>query len=134
MSTTVEEVMAPVTIVIGPRATVARARRIMKLEKVHALPVVDTFNAPLGVITSTDLMTGHPPGRRVSRVMTPGLITIGRNASVAAAARSMRKNRVHHLVVVQAGRVVGITSALDLLRLLEGPSPATARSRVKKKK
>lgn len=134
MSITVEEVMAPATIVVGPRATVGRARRIMKLEKVHALPVVDTFNAPLGVITSTDLLMDHPPGRRVSRVMTPAVLTIGRNASVAVAARSMRKNRIHHLVVVQAGRVVGITSALDLLRLLEGPLPASARRRVKQKK
>lgn len=134
MSITVEEVMAPVTIVVGPRATVARARRIMKLEKVHALPVVDTFNKPLGVITSTDLMMNHPPGRRIARIMTPGLISISRKASVAAAAQSMRRNRIHHLVVVQAGRVVGITSAFDLLRLLEAPPAPPARRRPRQKK
>ena len=54
---------------------------------------------------------------------------------VSAAARVMRKHRIHHVVVTHEKSVVGIISSLDLLKLVEGhrftakkaPAPRKAR-------
>ena len=40
------------------------------------------------------------------------------DASVAA--RVMRKNKVHHIVVTHEKQVVGVISSFDLLKLVEG--------------
>lgn len=53
-------------------------------------------------------------------LMTPRVITIGPDASIAEAARTMLENRISGLPVVNAaGQVVGIISEGDLLRRVE---------------
>ncbi|UCF69418.1 MAG: CBS domain-containing protein [Acidobacteriota bacterium] len=69
----------------------------------HALGVSDIRNA------------------RVSEVMTPIVHTVSPGESIKTAAEQMIRNHVHRLVVTDdEHRVVGIVSALDLLRLIPG--------------
>ncbi len=53
-------------------------------------------------------------------VMSTGLVAIEHDASIETAARRMLSERVHRLLVVERGRVVGLISALDCLRALLG--------------
>lgn len=133
MDLTVEDVMAPSVVVVPSTATVHTARRLMKSYGVSALPVVDSYGTARGILTSTDLLGEHPKTRRVSRVMSPHMVTVRRTSNVATAAALMRKYRIHHLLVVQAGRVAGIVSSFDLLRLVE-ESRGRAYTAAKKKK
>jgi CBS domain-containing protein len=48
--------------------------------------------------------------------MTSPAITIGEETGVEEACRTMWKMRIHRLPVVRDGRVVGILSAMDLVR------------------
>lgn len=62
----------------------------------------------------------------VAEVMSPVIHAIGPDKPVAEAARRMIRERIHRLVVVDEGfRVVGILSALDLLRALDGVQPVS---------
>lgn len=55
----------------------------------------------------------------ISRVMTPEPVTVTSSDSIAAAERSMRERRCHHVPVVdENSRVVGMISARDLLKAL----------------
>jgi len=51
--------------------------------------------------------------------MTAKVHTVARNSSVAVAARMMRNHKIHHLVVTDKKKVVGVISSFDLLRLIE---------------
>jgi len=55
----------------------------------------------------------------VSRIMTSPLHTLEPGAEVAVAARLMREHGHHHVVILDQGRIVGIVSSLDLLRVIE---------------
>ena len=55
-------------------------------------------------------------GEVVSSVYSPGAITVDPSASVTAGARLMSDHRVHHLVVTERGCLVGMVSALDIVR------------------
>lgn len=124
----IEDVMAPGLVVADRMMSVRQLRRLMRERGVHAVPVVDTFYNPLGIITSTDLLKAVEPKTRASKIMTKTLVTIRRQTGVATAARLMRKHRIHHIIVTQAGKVVGIVSSFDLLSLLERRrKPATGR-------
>ncbi|MGE0395335.1 MAG: HPP family protein [Kofleriaceae bacterium] len=58
----------------------------------------------------------------ISQHMTRQPITIDRHASLARAHRLMQENGIHHLPVVESGRVVGIVHLCEL-GLLEAVAP-----------
>ncbi|MCB0663680.1 MAG: CBS domain-containing protein [Saprospiraceae bacterium] len=56
----------------------------------------------------------------VTEVMTKNLVTISHKSSLDDAERLMRKNHIRHLPVVKSGKLVGIISLTDILRLSFG--------------
>lgn len=53
---------------------------------------------------------------QVRELMTKDVLSIAADASLAEAARCMVARRVHRLLVMEAGELVGLVSSLDLLR------------------
>lgn len=54
-------------------------------------------------------------GRPVSDIMTPSVVQVRPDNTVAEAVELFRRHRVHRLVVVHEGRLVGMLTPLDLL-------------------
>ncbi len=55
---------------------------------------------------------------RVRDVMVHHVIQVAPGAPLLEAARRMVENRVHRVIVIEEGRLVGLLSALDLVRLV----------------
>ena len=53
----------------------------------------------------------------IDRIMTPDPATVGPQDSIILARRLLDSNFIHHLPVVEGGRLVGIVSSSDLLKL-----------------
>jgi CBS domain-containing protein len=62
--------------------------------------------------------------RQVRDIMTPTFFTIPDDTPVPEIAKTMVAGRIHRLLVTRKSQIVGIVSALDLLKLLVGPSTA----------
>jgi len=60
-----------------------------------------------------------PSSLHVSDVLTPRVYSVNRDTGVAVAANIMRERRIHRLLVLDKGVLVGIVSSLDLLRVVE---------------
>jgi predicted transcriptional regulator len=60
---------------------------------------------------------------QVADVMIHDVVTVERDAPVEKAARLLVERHIHRLVVTERGRVVGLLSSLDLVRLLAGSEP-----------
>jgi CBS domain-containing protein len=106
-------------------------------ERVSAVPVVDDAGRVVGVVSEGDLLhrldlPPDSPHRRLlhrhrteppsgpladmaAGLMSRPAVTIGPDATVAAAARLMEKHLVKRLPVVENDRLVGIVSRRDLL-------------------
>jgi CBS domain-containing protein len=127
-----------------------------RLENSHvsALPVVNGGNLVVGVVSEADLMKmefagqhdrprlfegrrirtarGKAAGRVAGDLMTSPAVTIMSHSSVAEAARLMDSAGVKRLPVVNlAGRLVGIVSRYDLLKVFVRPD-ADIRSEVRR--
>lgn len=65
--------------------------------------------------------TAHP----VEQYMTPQVRTIGVKHTLADAHQLMNSERIHHLPVIEGGKLVGVVSQTDLhlLESLEGVKP-----------
>lgn len=99
--------------------TVDQARRAMSRHGIHSIPVVDAAGEPIGIVTSTDLLDRRSGETLIGRFMTRKVYTVPRYADVHVAARMMRNHSIHHLVVTDEGKVVGMLSSFDLLALVE---------------
>lgn len=97
---------------------------------IDGLPVLDDQQRPVGVITQSDLLrleavpavTGGAerrlmlPDLTVGEAMTKSPVTLAVDATLATAAAIMVRRRVHRILIVEGGRLVGLLSAWELLR------------------
>ena len=80
------------------------------------VPVVDSTGKPVGVVSKTDLLEGAR-GRLVRDIMMPIAFTLPENATLSHAAALMAYENIHRVPVVAAdGSVIGIVSAMDIVR------------------
>ena len=136
---TVADVMTQNVVSVAPDASYREVVDALIEHSVSAAPVVDGQGHVAGVVSEADLLhkieaTGEPDRRRIVRVsrratakahaataadlMTTPAITVEPGTSVTAAARRMEHNGVKRMPVVDAaGRMVGIVSRRDLLRM-----------------
>jgi CBS domain-containing protein len=80
------------------------------------VPVVDSAGKPIGVVSKSDLVAGERSGL-VRDIMMPIAFTLPENASLSHAAALMAYENIHRVPVIAAdGTVVGIVSAIDVVR------------------
>jgi CBS domain-containing protein len=138
---TVSDVMTARVHVAGPEMPFKILVRLIEENRISAVPIVNERGYPIGIVSESDLLFKerrselesshdflHPRRNRLERakadgdvasnVMTAPPITVGMDASLAAAARTMQEKNVRRLVVVDAqGRIAGIVSRSDLLNV-----------------
>lgn len=59
----------------------------------------------------------------VADAMTPEIVSVDVEAPIAEVARTLRRQHVHRVLVVEDGRLAGILSTYDLIALLEKEPP-----------
>jgi len=99
--------------------TIDHVRELMATKRIHAVPIIGKNRKLLGIVTTADLARKLDGTEPVRHVMCEMVATIAATASVGQAARRMRERHIHHLVVSDQGKAVGIVSSYDLLRLFE---------------
>lgn len=157
MTTTVSDLMTRDVVVVRSDLDVHELEQLFLKLGIHGAPVVDENDRLVGVVSQTDLLswhyqTGHdgggfyePPDLRgadrirglsiadirtaaVREVMTPLVHAVRPENTVAEAAARMIRHKIHRLVVVNAElHVLGILSAMDLLKLVPGAAEASTR-------
>lgn len=123
----------------------------LEMRSVNAVPVVDSFDRVVGVVSASDLLhkiefaggvdpprilesRRHRDDRRRSAgtvaadLMTAPAVTVSATATVTAAARLMESARVRRLPVVDdLGRLTGMVTNRDLLKVFLRPDDAIRR-------
>lgn len=117
----VADVMTRDVQTITTSEVVGSIRDLMLDDGIHGVPVLDVKGAVAGIVTSSDLVEGHPPELSVTAVMTDQVISVPADTTLVEAARTMLYAQIHHIVVLDNdGAVVGLVSSLDLLHELAG--------------
>ena len=130
------EIMTPDPVSIRQDATVADAAAFLSTRGFSAAPVIDDAGRPVGVVSRSDILLrqsrrnaqlfgARPAGEErlasddtpVSEVMTPAVLCVRLETSVARVVEKMLALNVRRLFVVDdAGVLVGVISAIDVLR------------------
>jgi len=119
VSVKVHQLMTESVVTVGRTSSVEEVRRLLEEHRIGAVPVVDQIGQPVGIVSSTDLIQHADPGLPIERIMTDRVYTVPKNGDASVAARVMRSQNVHRVVVTHEKKVVGVLSAFDLLTLVE---------------
>lgn len=119
MNARVKDIMTNRVLAVTPHQTVGHVRDLMARRRIQALPVTGPEGEVVGIVTTADLLRARKDTSPVGRLMTRDVVTIPDYASVSKAARTMRNRHIHHLVVTLDGRLIGMLSTYDLLKLVE---------------
>ncbi len=143
MKTTVRDVMTTDVVALPESADYKQIITVLRQRRVSAVPVVDTANRVVGVVSEADMLykeAAHAPPKGTIRLawllrepskaaattaaglMTKPAVTIAAGATVADAARLMQASHVKRLPVVdEDGRLAGIVSRADVLSVFDRP-------------
>lgn len=115
----VKDCMRAPAVFVTPETTVAQAARTMQTAGISSVLVRPE---PLGILTDRDfrnrvLAAGLGYETPVCQVMTHPVRCLDATAPVFAAVLAMLEDNVHHLPLLEEGRVVGMLTHTDVLRL-----------------
>jgi CBS domain-containing protein len=127
----VREVMTSPAVTVAPYTTAREALRLLDECRITALPVVDDDGGVVGVVSEADLLALVPDGlqsdplpadatatRRVRELMTHPAVTVSADNEVTEAVELMRSTVMKSLPVLLNGRIAGVVSRSDLVRVL----------------
>ncbi len=139
MNVKIHELMSKSVVTAQPHQTVATIKEKMSQHKINSVPVVSTEGVPIGVVSISDIVAVEKAGVPISNIMTDKVYTVPAYDDVSVAARIMRNHKIHHLMVTDEKKLIGIISSFDLLKLVEGhrfeiKNPATPKSKGKGKR
>jgi CBS domain-containing protein len=115
----VRDQMSRPAVTIATTAPLAEASRLMALNRIHYLPVVDPHARLVGIVNADDVRGTRRPERpgpeTVEAVMSAPAVAIGPAAPLTEAMRLMLDRGIGALPVVEAERVVGILTQSDVV-------------------
>jgi CBS domain-containing protein len=130
----VRDLMRAPVATVAPETPAREAVRLLRARRIRHLPVVDQNGRLVGIVTDRDLRqavfhpavqarlgsTGEAVGDLpVRELMTGAVVTVAPWADLREAARLMHERKIGALPVVEDGRLVGILTETDVLRVLE---------------
>ena len=129
MKRAVSSMMCRDVCVVGMDDTLASVQQRLADRHLSWAPVLAEGGAILGVIGAADLLRLHAEGgdaqsARAWQMCTFKPVTVAPDADLVDVARTMVDRGIHHVVVTDAGAVVGVLSSLDFVREFAAAAPS----------
>ena len=119
---TVREFMARKVVTVSAAATVVDCAKVMAKRRVSSAVVMEK-GAIVGIVTENDMSRRAVAAgldcekSHVRLIMTKGVVTIAPETPIYEAMTRLGRKRIKHLPVVKNGKLVGIITAMDILRV-----------------
>jgi len=148
MDLLVRDIMTRDVVAVAPDTSLSVVAKLFRERHISGAPVIDGDARPIGVITLADLVYPIAPGTLEGRgksvfyivtedatqlrsvdvpcrregvvrdVMLAFVLSVPPDKPVRDAVRLMVADEIHRLLVVDEGRLVGIVSTMDVMRML----------------
>jgi IMP dehydrogenase len=115
-------IMDPVTLLEG--ATLRDAHKLMTDYKIGGIPVINSANKLIGILTNRDLRFEKNMNKKVTDIMTKeNLVTAPEGTDLKKAELILQKYKIEKLPVVnKQGKLIGLITYKDILKLRDNPN------------
>jgi acetoin utilization protein AcuB len=132
MKNLVGQWMTTSVVAVSPKTTLPEASRLMRVNHIRRLPVVDKGRI-IGIVTLGDMREASPSDATslsvyelnyllvkltIDQIMTREPITIAPSAQIYEAADLMLRHKIGGLPVVEGGKLIGMITESDIFRVL----------------
>jgi CBS domain-containing protein len=137
-TTPVKELVTKDAVTAEVGISVREAAAYMSKSRISSLVLLDNDGIPAGIITDRDLRDkvvakGLDTSIPVNDIMSPPLIRVDTNEICFEALLKMIKYNIHHLLVVERGKLKGVITNHDFM-LLQGTSPLSILKSIENQK
>jgi CBS domain-containing membrane protein len=130
---TVSDLMTREVVTLDANEALVVADDVMGLARIRHMPVLDEDEVVIGLVSQRDLFRGALARAlgygefaqkkllgimRVKEVMTTELVTVSPEAPLVEAAKLMTDRKIGCLVVVEEGKLAGILTESDFVKLV----------------
>jgi CBS domain-containing protein len=112
---TAADIMTRDVVMLSPDMTLAETSDLLIRYRIHGAPVVDAAGQLIWMVSLVDLVSRV--GNIVRDVMTPDPVSASEDTPVEELAGVMLDQIVRRIPIVEAGRVIGIVSASDIIQV-----------------
>ncbi len=118
----VKKLMSKNIFTVGVKSSVTEAAKQMSRHKTDCILAVDGNDEVVGILTESDIVRKvvakeiNPSAAAIKDLMSEPLLDIASDESIFEAKKIMEKHNVHHLIVKESGKLVGIVAARDLVK------------------
>jgi len=111
-------------IFIGPEEPVGEAERLMAEYHISGVPVIDTNQKLIGIITNRDMRFITDMSLIVKEVMTPApLVTAGQGTTLEEAAKVLQEHKIEKLPIVDdEDKLIGLITIKDIEKKEQHPN------------
>ncbi len=118
-----KDIMTQDVITIGPDETIYDAVNLLYNKRVSGLPVVDSENKLVGIITENDVLnlvfSGNSRTTKVSDVMTKNVVSFLPDSDIDKISLVISEKKFRRVVIVdEYNKVVGVVSRHDIIRII----------------
>ena len=121
MAKLARDVMTPDPSRCSSNATLDEVAKLMVQNDCGEIPIVDSSDRPIGVITDRDIVCRavaegkNPTGHTVETVMTSPVVTVRADASIEDVVATMERHQIRRVPVVdEGGCCAGIIAQADI--------------------
>ena len=101
-------------ITMHKEASVQDALHIMKKHKIGGIPIINSNEELIGIVTNRDLRFQRDNSQKLSRIMTKNVITAKIGISLDDAEKVLKKHKIEKLPVVDGNKFVGLITYKDI--------------------
>ncbi len=121
MSNSISKIMQKNVVVANVDDSISEVEAFITEHKLSFLPVVDSTNKCFGVICDYDILKfhnekGNSKLEHAWEICSHSVINVSDDISIKDAAELLIEKRVHHLVISNNDKIIGVVSSIDLLR------------------
>ncbi|MFT5780459.1 MAG: CBS domain-containing protein [Crocinitomicaceae bacterium] len=113
----IEEIMSTPVVITHQGVKVQYLKDLFIRKNISAVPVLEEDGEISGIVSSSDLVACHDDSLLVKDIMSKRVHIGVKNNQLRDAAKVMVKHGVHHLAVMDDGKVVGMLSSMDIVKV-----------------
>jgi CBS domain-containing protein len=120
---TAKDIMTTKVVTVKPSTSIEDAARLLVRRKISGVPVVDEKDKTkvVGILTEADLLAAPSGAKTVAEVMKKRVVSVSPDTPVDEIAEILVKKKIKRVPVIDAGKLVGIVSRIDVLRAISIP-------------
>jgi CBS domain-containing protein len=112
----VKEIMSTPVVITKRNVKLNHLKDRLTRKNISAVPVLEEDGTIAGIISASDILAIHNENLTANDILTPKVHICLKNNRIEDAGKLMIKHSIHHIIIMEDGNVVGMLSALDIIK------------------